>query len=119
MINVKRLQNVYFVATDVQGTAAFYGNVFGFTTKFSDADRWTQFDVVGSGFSIASPDEGVDAQSGAVPVFEVETIDGIDALVIAHHGTVVERRDMGEHGLVMTIKDPAGNAIQLFCRTKR
>ena len=116
MINVKRLQNVYFTADDVPSTASFYEQVFGLKKKFSDGDRWTQFDIAGSNFAIGAHEEGVHEQTGAVPVFEVDDIDGLEQLVHEHGGTVIAHRDMGDHGLVTTLQDPAGNSIQLFSR---
>src|SRR5205823_11344747 len=71
MISIKRLQNVYVVARDVPAASAFYERMFGLPVKFSDGNRWMQFDVHGSGFALASLDEGVLDQAGAVPVFEV------------------------------------------------
>lgn len=116
MIQVKRLQNVYVVSKDVPNTAAFYEEVFGFKKKFNDGDRWVQFDVAGSNFSVGCPEEGVDQQTNAVTVFEVENLTEAEALITRHQGRVVAKRDMGSHGSVTTVHDPAGNVIQLFCR---
>ena len=55
-------------------------------------------------------------QSGAVPVFEVQEFTDIEALVQQAGGDVLGLREMGSHGRVMTVRDPAGNSIQLFCR---
>ena len=119
MINVKQLQNIYFVSNDVVSTATFYERVFGMKTKFADGERWTQFDVFGRNFSIGTPEEGVSHQSGAVPVFEIENMTDIEQVVREHGGQVVAQRNMGGHGFVTTIHDPAGNAVQLFCRNGR
>lgn len=116
MIPVKRLQNVYVVARDVPAVSTFYEQVFGLPVKFSDGSRWMQFDVHGTGFALASPEEGLRDQAGAVPVFEVPDLDGYENLVRDAGGEVAGMRDMGKHGRVMTLRDPAGNAIQLFCR---
>lgn len=116
MISVKRLQNVYVVANDVPATAAFYEQLFGLPRKFCDGERWIQFDVQGSAFALGCAAEGVAGQSGAVPVFEVQEFTGIEALVQQAGGEVQGLRDMGSHGRVMTVRDPAGNSIQLFCR---
>lgn len=118
MIEVKRLQTVHVLAPDMDTSAAFYAQVFGWQPKFSDAGRWTQYDVQGTGFALSCSDEGVAQQAGAVPVFEVADFEGVDTLVRAAGGDVTGRRDMGPHGQVLTLRDPGGNAIQLFCRAK-
>ena len=116
MIEVKRLQNVYLVAGDVAGTRAFYERVLGLRPKFSDAERWIQYDAHGSGFAVGALAEGVAGQAGAVPVFEVQDFADAERLVGEAGGSVEGIRHMGTHGRVLTLRDPAGNAVQLFCR---
>ena len=115
MIEVKRLQNVYVVAGDVAGARDFYERVFGLRPKFSDGERWVQFDAHGSGFAVGAPGEGVAGQAGAVPVFEVRDFADAERLAREAGGSVEGMRDMGTHGRVLTLRDPAGNAVQLFC----
>ena len=116
MIDVKRLQNVYVVAQEMPAISRFYEQVFGFPRRFEDSGRWIQYEVQGQGFALACPQEGVPGQQGAVPVFEVADFDGVESSVRAAGGLVDGIRDMGTHGRVMSLRDPAGNALQLFCR---
>jgi len=116
MNDVKRLQNVYVVAGDVPAATAFYERVFGLRRKFADGARWVQYDASGGNFAVGVPEEGVVGQVGAVAVFEVGDLADAERLVREGGGTVVGHRDMGSHGRVLTVRDPAGNAVQLFCR---
>jgi len=116
MKTIKRLQNVHVVALDPLALSAFYASVFGLAPKFSDGNRWIQYDIGGSGFALACPGEGIASQAGAVPVLEVSDFEDVAKQVEEAGGTVSGVRDMGSHGRVMTLADPAGNALQLFCR---
>ena len=117
-MTIKSLQNVYVVAEDMDRAVAFYGEALGLELKFRDGDRWTQFRLGAGNFSLASPAEaGAGAgAAGAVPVFEVDDLDGAVARVAEGGGSVSERRDMGAHGRSANCADPAGNRFQLFQR---
>lgn len=117
MIEIVRLQNVYLVAPDMAASTHFYAQCFGLEARFSDANRWTQYGIAGAGFALASAQEAASGATGAVPVFEVANFDGVEASIMAAGGQVGQLRDMGAHGRVLSVLDPAGNVIQLFCRS--
>jgi predicted enzyme related to lactoylglutathione lyase len=119
MIEVKRLQNLHVLAPDMAASTAFYAQLFGWRPKFSDGDRWTQYEVQGAAFALSGPAEAVPQQSGGVPVFEVASFEGVDAQITAAGGQVLGLRDMGAHGSVLTLRDPGGQALQLFCRAPK
>jgi predicted enzyme related to lactoylglutathione lyase len=112
---IKRIQNAYFVAADMDATVAFY-RAIGLALKFQDGARWAQFDVAGANFSLASAQEAPPDTTGGVVVFEVDDIEATAAQVTAAGGTILARRDMGAHGRALTFRDPAGNVLQLFQR---
>ncbi len=119
---LKRLQNVYLAASNVAAQSAFYESVLGLPVKFRDGERWVQYhtgDAGSTGFSIASLGEARPADAGAVLVFEVVDFDGVEATVKQAGGEVVGVRDMGNHGTVLSMRDPEGNIVQLFRRAPK
>lgn len=115
-MKVLRVQNIYHVARDMSRLRAFYETALALPLKFVDGDRWIQFGLHGTNFSLSSPAEAVRNASGAVVVFEVDSLDYAEDHIAAEGGRVMGRRDMGSHGQVLTFADPEGNVIQLFCR---
>ena len=112
-----QVQNVYVVARNVGALSAFYQKALGFRLAFADAQRWHQFKLLGSAFSVSSEAEAaVSAGQGFVPVFEIADGDSAAAAVVSAGGTFVGQRDMGAHGKAITLRDIEGNAFQLFER---
>jgi predicted enzyme related to lactoylglutathione lyase len=101
---------------DVTRAVRFYTEALGMAVKFQDGERWAQFDLGGVGFAIASPQELPVEKSGSVLVFEVDDVAPTMDAVVAGGGAIVEQRDMGSHGRVVTVRDPEGNVLQLFAR---
>jgi predicted enzyme related to lactoylglutathione lyase len=115
-MKVLRVQNAYHIARDMSRLRAFYETALGVPLKFADGDRWIQFGLQGTNFSLSSPAEAAHDAPGAVVVFEVDSLDNAESVLAAQGGRVMERRDMGAHGHVLTFADPEGNVAQLFCR---
>jgi predicted enzyme related to lactoylglutathione lyase len=115
-MSVKRLQNTYVAAGDFTESRRFYEDLLGLKPKFVDDGRWVQYDAGGTNFALGAPRECPEHTNGAVAVFEVERLDEHAAQLQAMGVEVLERRDMGGHGRLITILDPAGNYIQLFER---
>lgn len=114
---VTRLQNLHVVAQDVPALAAFWQEALGLTLRFADGERWVQLQAGEDAFAVASVEEGAPGQRGAVPVFEVDDLASHAAAIEAHGGSLLEERDMGDHGRVLTFRDPQGNVAQLFLRS--
>lgn len=115
---IKRLQNVYVTATDVERAVRFYRDALGLPLKFRDGQRWAQFDLSNASFAVSAPGEGAaTAGAGAVVVLEVESLEGALA-ALRSRGVAVEGEivDMGAHGRYVTLRDPTGNPLQLFQR---
>jgi predicted enzyme related to lactoylglutathione lyase len=113
---VRKLQNAYYVTSDMDRAVAFYRDVLGLELSFQDGDRWAQLKAGDVNFSLASPEEAADGATGAVVIFEVDDIDEAEAALTAGGGTVLGARDMGGHGRALTFRDPDGNLVQLFQR---
>lgn len=115
-MTIKRIQNVYLVADDMDAMVRFYEQALGLPIKFRDGTRWTQFNVGGSNLSLSSREEaGAEAKGGTV-VFETDDLAALRAKVEQGGGKVLRERDMGSHGKTVTCVDPAGNLFQLFER---
>lgn len=115
-MTIKRIQNSYYVARNMNETAAFYRDALGLTLKFQDGERWAQFDAGGANFSLSSADEAPMDAAGGVVVFEVTGLEAVADKITASGGEVLGRRDMGSHGRTLTFRDPSGNLVQLFER---
>jgi predicted enzyme related to lactoylglutathione lyase len=115
----RRLQNVYLVARDVAAQSSFYEGILGLPLKFRDGERWAQYDAGGAGFAIACAEEARPAEAGAVMVFEIDDLEGIEESVVGAGGRVEGRRDMGSHGSVLSLRDPEGNIVQMFRRAAK
>lgn len=113
---VKKLQNVYLAAADMGASRHFYEAVIGLEPRFADGERWTQYAAGGGSFAVAAPQECPDGIAGAVAVFEVDDLDAHAERLTAAGIAVLARRDMGAHGRVLTVRDPAGNLVELFER---
>jgi predicted enzyme related to lactoylglutathione lyase len=113
---VKKLQNAYYVTSDMDRAVAFYRDALGLKLSFQDGAKWAQLKAGDVNFSLASPEEAAAGATGAVVIFEVDDIDAAATALEAGGGTVLSRRDMGDHGRALTFHDPDGNLVQLFQR---
>jgi predicted enzyme related to lactoylglutathione lyase len=110
-----KVKHVYVTASQPNQLAEFYAKL-GLSIRFSDGDRWVQFRSEGAAFCVAGPEESATVpSSNAVVVFEVEQLEAAVERAIEAGGTVLLAvRDMGDHGRVAQIRDPANNIIQFF-----
>jgi len=115
-MTVKRLQNAYVVTHDMERSVTFYRDALGLPVKFRDELKWTQFDAGGTNFAVSSPDEAAEGAMGAVLIFEADSIAEASVTIEKNGGEVLGSRDMGDHGRVLTFRDPDGNMVQLFQR---
>lgn len=113
---VIRLQSAYLVVDDMAGSRTFYEEILGLKLKFADAERWTQYDCGGASFALGDRSEGPEDARGATIVFEVQDLDAMADRLSGAGTTLGPLRDMGSHGRVLTVEDPAGNRFQLFER---
>jgi predicted enzyme related to lactoylglutathione lyase len=111
---VKRIQNSVYAVKDVDRARAFYEGTFGLGIKFQDGTKWAQFGVAGANFSLASPEEAPSGAAGGVVVFEVDDLAPVREAAARLGGSVLDERDMGAHGYVVTIRDSEGNIVQAF-----
>jgi len=115
---VRRLQNVYVAATDLDQAVRFYREALGLRLKFRDGNRWAQFDLGETSFAVSAPPKARPPRgAGAVAVFEVESLEAA-VVALQSAGAPIQSGvvDMGSHGRILTVRDPAGNPIQLFQR---
>ena len=115
-MTVKRLQNAYVITHNMDRSVAFYRDALGLPVKFQDESKWAQFDADGTNFAVSSPDEAAEGAMGAVLIFEVDSSAEAGITIEESGGEVLGSRDMGDHGRVLTFRDPDGNLVQLFQR---
>ena len=107
-------------APDVERSAAFYRDVFGWTVEPSDLTRdpyWT-FSTGGLGGAL-DPRKPVQRQAGVLLYLAVDDLEAtLAAIERAGGATVQARRPVGgEFGFFAEFRDPAGNHLGLWCRT--
>lgn len=110
-----KIKHIYVTAKNPQNLAEFYERA-GLSVRFSDGERWIQFKSDGAAFCVASIEESmISPSSNAVVVFDVGDLEAAVAQA-AEMGAIVTGpiRDMGAHGRVAELRDPEGNAIQMF-----
>jgi predicted enzyme related to lactoylglutathione lyase len=115
-MTVKGVRAVHYSVTDVARSRAFYERALGCKVKFADGSRWVQFEGSGAALALASAEEAAPGQTGAVVVFDTDDLDGACRQIVEAGGRIVDRRDMGSHGVVATFTDPEGNIAQIFAR---
>tara|TARA_Y100001960_G_scaffold153070_1_gene161518 strand:- start:446 stop:754 length:309 start_codon:yes stop_codon:yes gene_type:complete len=100
----------------MERAVSFYQDAMGLPVKFQDGTKWVQFDAGGTNFSLSSPDEAAEGAMGAVLIFEVDSIADASITIKKNGGEVLDSRDMGHHGRVLSFRDPDGHLVQLFQR---
>ncbi len=113
---LKRVQSVYYTVKDMNRAVEFYTNVFGMKLKFRDGDNWAQFDGGNVSVALSSPAESASAEGGAVVAMEVDDMTAYEKKLLVAGATVIQRRDMGDHGKVVAFRDSEGNIVQLFAK---
>lgn len=109
------IRTCYVPSTDVSAMRQFYEETLGLEPKFADGDHWVQYGMKGAGFAIAGPRETPASPAGHVVVFEVSDMEALVARLEAAGQTPLIR-DMGSHGRILTVFDPAGQPVQFFAR---
>ena len=115
-MTVEKLQNAYYVTSNMDRAIAFYRDALGLGLAFQDGDKWAQLKAGGANFALSSHDEAPDGAAGATVVFEVPDAAIAGAAIAAAGGKVLGERDMGDHGKTLTFRDPDGNLVQLYQR---
>lgn len=112
---VEKVKYTYLVVDDMNAAVAFYRDGLGLRLKFQDGQRWSEFDA-GNGTTIAlsSYDESGLGVKGPVVVFQVSDAEGLATSLAARGADILARRDMGDHGRLIAIREPSGNTFQLF-----
>ena len=112
---VENVKYTYLVVDDMDAAVAFYRDGLGLRLKFQDGQRWSEF-AAGNGTTVAlsSWNESGLGVKGPVVVFQVSDVEGLAAALVARGAEVLARRDMGDHGYLIAIREPSGNIFQLF-----
>lgn len=115
---VKKFSSAYYVVKNMDQAVSFYKDTLGLSVKFRDGNRWTQFDVNGVAVALADPSEGtVPVGGGGTVVLEVDNLMEMRERLIQSGAAVNDIVDMGGHGKYFTVRDPAGNVVQIFAKT--
>lgn len=110
------LQNAFYRVQNMRRADRFYSELLGLKLKFSDGDRWHQYELGGRNFALAGAEEAHADMRGAALVFEVTDLAASEARVVELGGKILVVRDMGKHGKTVILSDPDGNVLHLWAR---
>ena len=112
---VEKVKYTYLVVDDMNAAVAFYRDGLGLRLKFQDGERWSEFDAGnGTAIALSSRNESGMEATGPVVVFQVSDAAGLATSLVARGAKILARRDMGDHGYLIAIREPSGNIVQLF-----
>ena len=112
---VEKVKYTYLVVEDMDAAVAFYRDALGLRLKFQDGSRWAEFDAGnGSSIALSSPEESRIGVPGPVVVFQATQAEALVASLEASGAAVLDRRDMGDHGRLVALRDPSGNVLQIY-----
>lgn len=105
---------LHLPAVDVQQSATFYEQVFGWKTERRSADRASFTDGTGHLIGAWVTDLAISREPGLLPYIYVNGIDNILQKIEARGGQVVKAPYPEGNLWVATFRDPAGNVIGLW-----
>ncbi len=108
-----KIGNVQHPVSDVGAAVAFYTDVFGLPTLFTDGDRYAALDAGGTKLALAGPEEDL---TGGVPAAAFKVPDvaaALDALT-TKGGAVVTAPQQGPHETRAVARDPWGNTLLVY-----
>ncbi len=104
-------------AADVQKSAAFYENVFGWNIRHRDSARPSFDDATGNVSGAWVTGREISRGRGLLPYIWVDNIDAVLAQVASNKGEVIEASQPdspGSSSRIATFRDPAGNLIGIY-----
>jgi predicted enzyme related to lactoylglutathione lyase len=112
---LKRVHSAFYWTKDMDEAVAFYRDVLGLDLTARFGEDWSEFDVGGSRVALHGSRGMAPPNEGATVVFEV---DDLDATMRALQGRGVrfegEVTEVPESGRFVSLRDPAGNLVQMF-----
>jgi predicted enzyme related to lactoylglutathione lyase len=112
---VDKVKYAYVVVEDMDASVSFYRDALGLKLKFQDGQRWAEFDAGnGSSIALASAEESGLGIPGPVIVFQATEAETLLGNLVAAGAEVIGRRDMGNHGRLVAIREPSGGVFQIF-----
>ena len=114
-----KLSYVQIPATDVEKTATFYADVFGWTLRGGGSRHRSFTDTSGALIGAFVLDRAISREPGILPYIYVESIDGALEQIAAHGGEVVTAPYAEGPLWVARFRDPSGNAIGVWTAASR
>jgi predicted enzyme related to lactoylglutathione lyase len=112
---LKRVHSAFYWTSDMDRAVSFYRDVLGLNLTARYGEDWTEFELGNSTVALHGTRGMAPPNQGATIVFEV---DDLDATIRALTGKGVtfegEVTDVPETGRFATLRDPAGNLVQIF-----
>ncbi|MGZ4104827.1 MAG: VOC family protein [Actinomycetota bacterium] len=112
---LKRVHSAFYWTKDMDEAVGFYRDVLGLDLRARYGEDWTEFAIDGSTIAIHGSRGTAPPNEGATVVFEVDDLDAtMRALTVRgvmFEGEVTEVPDAGRF---VSLRDPAGNLVQLY-----
>ena len=116
MSDAPRISQMLHPVDDVAAAVDFYGQAFGFTVAFTDADRFAALEAGPIKLTLAGPAEDVTGGEPAASIKVADVRAAVDA-VVAAGGSVVRAPEQGPHELRAVMRDPWGNPVIVYGRS--
>lgn len=113
------LRAVCHRTSDIPVAIEFYRSALGLDLRFADGERWAELNAGAARLALGVPSELPFGGGGPVAMFEVDDLETCRERIVAAGGSIEGRRDMGDHGSYLAVRDPAGNPLLLFARAAR
>ena len=107
-----RLSKVFYPTEDLDALIAFYQDVFGFSVKFRDGDRYAEFHRQEVSLALTAQGESI-ADQGSIGI-SVADLEVALSAVRRCGGALGSEITVGPHERRALVHDPAGNPLVLF-----
>jgi len=113
-----RLAYIQIPALDVQGSAAFYAEIFGWQIRGGSSSHLSFTDATGDMIGAWVTKRAV-AEPGVVFYIYVHGLDAVLERITAKGGVIVEPPYLEGNVWVATFRDPAGNVVGVWQKEPR
>ena len=112
---LKRVHSTFYWTSDMDKAVSFYRDVLGLNMTARYGEDWTEFAIGESTVALHGTRGMAPPNQGATIVFEVDDLDAA-MRALSSRGVVFEGEvtDVPETGRFASLRDPAGNLVQIF-----
>jgi predicted enzyme related to lactoylglutathione lyase len=112
---LKRVHSAFYWTKDMDEAVGFYRDVLGLVLRARYGEDWSEFVIGGSTVALHGSRGMAPPNEGATVVFEVDDLD-VTMRALSTRGVIFEGEvtEVPETGRFVSLRDPAGNLVQLY-----